>query len=178
MKELYKIVLKKFPTHVKISRNKKVPDRYMKVNGQNLYNGKLNPFARAIAMDEIHKYVIKQLKGISPIAKPIYIEYTFRTVINHGDIRRIHFKKDNVTKIIWKKPKEGYKASYDLDNMSYVWIKGFQDSLEIAGIIEDDTVDFVQGYSVNFERVEEFDEREIVIKLYEINKRNNIKKDE
>lgn len=169
MIERYRIVLGRFPTHVKTTRNKKSPNKYIKVNGQNIYNGKMNPFARAIAMDEIHKYIIKKLKGVKPITKPIFIKYVFRTVINHGDVRRIHFKLDNKTKIVWKKPDKGYKARYDLDNMSYVWIKGFQDSLEISGIIEDDTVSNVQGYSVHYEEIEEFNEREIEITLYEIN---------
>ncbi len=168
MIEKCKIVLKKFPTHVKTTRNKKAPDKYIKVNGQNIYNGKLNPFARAIAMDEIHKYIIKKLKAVEPTTKPIFIKYVFKTVINHGDVRRIHYKKDNKIKIVWNKPDTDYKARYDLDNMSYVWIKGFQDSLEISGIISDDTVENVQGYSVHYERVEEFDKREIEITLYEL----------
>lgn len=151
---------KQFPTHLPISKNKTKKDRYMKVNSQSVYNSNVNRFSRNNVMDAMHNYALGKIsKKIKVEDYPISIHYIYKTVINHGDISR---RNDN---IVWKYPSEDYIPSWDLENAIGLWIKGLNDALVIAGIIKDDSVQYVRKISYEFVPVDDINQREIIIQI-------------
>ena len=153
-----KIVLKQFPTHIAYTDNKYAPNKMKKLNNQNIYNGALNRFSRAIAMRNLHHYIIDQIpKGMVIDKYPIKIHYLFKTVKNHGSISM------RKTGICWKPPKDDYKANWDIQNLAMIWMKAGDDALTRAGVIIDDNVAFVQGSSYDLKFVEKLEDREIII---------------
>lgn len=159
---MIEINLKQFPTHLPYTKNKKVVDKYTKLNFQSIYNGSINRFSRANLMDALHSYVERRLpKNINVDKFPVKLHYVFKTVINHGDISLRNFK------IIWKKPDEHYIAGWDIENLASLWVKGATDSIVRKGILPDDSVRYLTGISYEFIPVEEFEDREIIIKIIE-----------
>lgn len=155
------ISLKKFPTHLPYTKNKKAPDKFAKLNFQSIYNGSINRFARATLMENLHKYVFGRIKMKNPkLIYPVKIKYTFKTVINHGDISR------RGGKIIWKYPKEQYVPGWDIENLANIWIKGGNDALVKAKVLKDDSIQYVSGTSHEYVEVSNFEDREIIIEIY------------
>lgn len=167
-KLLLNIVMPKFPTHLPYTRNKRVPDKYVKINGQTIYNGQMSRFSRNILMHNMHTYLLNYLKGIKIKEYPIRIELIINTVINHDSIQRRFNKSLGEYKITWKTPVEDYEPSNDVDNLSWVWIKAFNDALKIGGCIEDDNLKYIKGYSVDFEPVKELKDRNLNFKIYKV----------
>ena len=152
------ILLDKFPTHIAYTNNVG-RNKYIKVNNQNVYNGKLNRFARSIAVDNLHKWVATKI-SCKPIKKyPVKIHYIFNVVYNHGAISK---RSDN---IIWKPHKPGYKANWDLDNLFTLWMKVINDTLVEKSILKDDTVDYLNGVIVDIKFVKDLEDRSILIKF-------------
>jgi len=161
---MIEIKLTKFPTHLPITNPKKAKPKYVKLNGQLLYNSNVNRFARNTLMDNIHKYVMNKIpKRLKIYNFPIKVKFIIKTVINHGSIQR----RNEV--IIWKYPDDNYVPNYDLDNMLQLWVKGSLDCLVKAKIIPDDSVQYINNIEYEFEAIEEFDNREIIIQIYEKN---------
>lgn len=159
------IILKQFPTHIESSDNIYKENQMVKLNNQKIYNGGINRFKRAIVVKNLHKYIASQLpKGISIQKYPIEIEYIIRTVRNHGDISWSKKRKS----VIWKKKDNKYIPTWDADNLAVLWIKTINDTLEKEGIIVNDNVAYVRGGHYRIEFVEEFEDREIIIKFREI----------
>lgn len=155
------ISLKEFPFHMPYTDNKKAANKYVKLNYQTIYNGKINRFARAILMDNLHKYIISQIpKGLVVTNFPVRIKYTIRTVINHGGISR------RGGKLIWKYPSEHHVPEWDIENLANIWIKAGNDALSIRKVIPDDNVSYVLGTAHEFEQVDDIKNREIVIQIY------------
>lgn len=105
-----------------ISNNKTAnKERYVKVNGQEVYNQAGGSFNRAFMRNVLHNYFKKYLVDIKPIEDievfPLYIWIKFY----------IH---------------DMGKHNIDNDN-KWPWRKFFQDSLTEAGIIPDDNVQYV-----------------------------------
>ena len=154
--EVIRIVIPEFITHVNKSKVK-----YIKINGQNIYNGKLNPFTRAKMVKQMHEYVKpfidEELKGrdLSRLY-PLSIHLELHTPINHGNIRLLK------TGISWKPATDGFIATWDADNL-WIWGKIFNDSLTEGGYIEDDSVSYVTtSGGVKFRAVDHFDDRKLV----------------
>ena len=84
-----------FPTHIPITKNKKAPDKYVKVNAQGIYNGAIARFGRSIAVRNLHSYFLHFIPKGLKIDNVTKIKYIIKTVINHGDISRRNHK------IIW-----------------------------------------------------------------------------
>lgn len=155
------ISLKEFPTHLPYTKNKKAPDKFIKLNFQAIYNGKINRFTRAILMDNLHKYVMSQVPKKTRVSHyPVKIEYIFKTVINHGDISRRNGK------LIWKYPSNKYVPGWDIENLANIWIKGGNDALVNANVLIDDSVNYVLGTSHEVQFVDDLKDREIIIKIY------------
>lgn len=153
------IVLNQFPTHIAISDNKYAPNKYMKITNQAIYNGAMNRFSRATAVRNLHDYVISCIPdGFGKIKEPVKPIYTFYVVRNHGNIRR-----SKTGSIIWKKPEKDYKATWDDDNLVFLWIKTLRDALTIAGVWEDDNVDFVRGGDWELIFVDDIKEMKITV---------------
>ena len=153
--------LKKFPTHLPYTKNKTKANKFTKLNYQNVYNGKVAKFARAILVDNLHEYIATELliQKIKPIklTKAITIKYTIYTVINHGSINR----RDNEIK--WTPATKGYVPNWDIENLANLWTKAGNDTLVLKGIIPDDNVKYVKGISYEFVEVKDFEDRKIVI---------------
>ena len=157
--------INRFPTHIAYTDNKVKPNKYVKINGQTIYNGKISRFNRNILMRNMHDYLVPFLEGNKIEDFPIKVCLTIRTVINHGDIQRRADKKSGGYRIIWNKPDDEYEPTSDLDNIGWIWIKAFNDALKKAGVISDDNFKFINGYSVDFEEVENLDDRQLNFKL-------------
>ena len=154
------ITLNQFPTHIEYTENVRAPNKFVKVNNQNIYNGKIGRFSRNIAVRNLHKYVKSSLVNVNKISKyPVVIHYDFYTVRNHGSIS---MRKGN---IIWKPPSLSYVPNWDIDNLAFLWIKVINDTLQEEGILKNDNVNFVEGgfYRINY--VDDIKDRKIIIKF-------------
>ncbi len=159
---MIEIKFDEWPTHVPITSNKRAPDRYVKVNAQNIYNGAIARFGRNTAVKNLHCYFLSKIpKGLT-IKTPVKIKYIIKTVINHGAIRRRNGK------VIWKYPKEGYVPNWDIENLANILIKTGNDSLAKAGVLPDDSIEFLTKIEYEYQQVDDIEDREIIIQIYEI----------
>jgi len=159
------LVLNKFPIHIAKTDNKVAPNKYIKINNQNIYSGVLNRFARAIAVKNIHKWVNTQLstQKLPKITSPVQLQLSIYTVINHGDIR-LNKKGD----ISWKKPSKDYIPRWDEDNLRSLWEKCIKDVLTDTLVWTDDTVDICRGTNSMIYFVNDIEDRKIVLNFKEI----------
>lgn len=128
-----------FPTHLPYTKNKKAPDKYIKINGQRIYSG-LHHTQRAPLMNNMHRwykenYAWETMKCI--IDYPVGIGLIFKVPINYDYVSRRNGK------IIWKPPKEGFEPGWDVGNYGWIYSKGFLDTLHLMGKIVDDNVKYV-----------------------------------
>lgn len=119
-------------------------ERFVKVNGQEIYNQLGGSFNRAFMRDILHKYFKKYLVGIKPIEDievfPLYIWIRFY----------IH---------------DMGKHNIDNDN-KWPWRKFFQDSLTEAGIIPDDNVQYINDNRETTYLIPEDQEQKMEIIIY------------
>jgi len=150
-------------THIAYTQNKLAPDKFMKINGQHIYDGTMHRFKRAIVVENMHYYFVYNIPDEMlnlNIQKVKSIAYIFHTVINHGNIRRIKGVRS------WKKAAKDYVPNWDIENLSSIWIKTGNGSLSIAKVISDDNIGVIQKVMYGFNEVEDIDdlELEIIIK--------------
>jgi len=155
-KEVIKITIPEFMTHAQKSKLK-----YLKINGQAIYNGSLHPFTRAKVVKQMHEYVKpfidEELKGrdLSRLF-PLSIRLEVHVPINYSSVRRLKGE------IRWSPPKDGYIANWDVDNL-WIWGKVFNDELTESEYITDDSVSYVtDSGGVRFKEVATFKERKLV----------------
>lgn len=157
---LYNVRLDKFPTHLPYTKNKKAPDKFVKINNQSIYNGKLNRFSRNNVIGELHRYICKRIpKDIKIKQYPISVTFDIHTVINHGSVRKLG------ENIIWKYPSEEYVATWDIENLATIWIKAGMDSLVKSKVIPDDNVNFINSITYRYYPIEDFEHRYINITI-------------
>lgn len=147
-------------THIPCTDNKKAPNKYWKINNQAIYNGSVDKFKRAIIVNNMHNYIMDSIPNRAlnlKIEKIEDIEYIFNTVINHGDVKRIGGT------VRWKKPAPGYIPSWDLNNISDIWVKTGNDALTLAGVIIDDNAGVIQTTRYTFKEVDHIDDIELEI---------------
>lgn len=150
------------PTHVAKTNNKKAPNKYWKVNYQDIYSGNLHHFSRVVVVENMHHFIINSLKSDVldlKIHKTIRIEYIFHTVINHGDIRR------RLGKTLWKPAPIDYQVTWDLNNLSDIWVKTGNDALTLAGVLVDDNAGVIRKSSSEFIIVDHIDDLELEINI-------------
>jgi len=152
------ITYDEFPTHAPKTNNKKAPNKYIKINGQSIYNSNLNRFARNNVMRFMHDYLISGLPRKLGMTFPIEIELIFYAPINYGTVRR--FKGE----IRWIPPKSNYKSNWDIDNQQ-IWGKAFNDALQISKKIPNDSVSFISSVKTRYVEVKDFNERKLEFKL-------------
>jgi len=147
-------------THVPKTDNKKAPNKYIKINNQAIYNGALNTFARAIVVENLHKYfsdsIPDEYLGLK-LEKVKSIEYQFLTVRNHGSIQRRSGLKT------WKPAKKDYVPNWDLNNLSDLWVKIGNDALVLSGVLADDNVGVIPKTSYSYVEVDHIDELELIV---------------
>lgn len=156
-----KIEIPKFITHIAKTNNVKAPNKYVKINNQSIYNGALNKFSRAIAIDNMHKYIdtyLLKYRGLN-LSKNVNINFKIYTVINHGSIS---LRKGI---ICYKPAKANYIPNWDIENLASIWIKAFNDSLTKNNVILDDNVSVITKISYEFIEVKDLDERQIVVEI-------------
>jgi len=156
-----RIEIPEFITHVAKTSNKVVANKYIKINNQSIYNGALNKFSRAIAIDNMHKYIdlyLIKYRGLN-LLKTLHISYQIHTVINHGSIS---LRKG---KICYKPVKINYNPNWDIENLASIWIKAFNDSLTKNNVISDDNISVITKVSYEFIEVKDIDKRKIVVEI-------------
>lgn len=151
-----------WPTHVAITKNKRAPDRYVKVNSQGIYNGAIARFGRNVAVKNLHKYFLQHIPRGTVIEPPVKIKYIIKTVVNHGSIMR----RNN--KIHWKYPDKEYIPNWDIENLAGILIKTGNDSLVKAKVIPDDSIEYLHNIEYEFQPVRDLEDREIIIQIYTI----------
>ena len=154
-----KIILDKFPTHIAITNNVKAQNKFMKINNQSIYNGKLHTFSRATAISNMHNYINDAISktSITKIDYPVQLVVRIYTVINHDCIKRY---KDEIH---WNAPKADYVPRWDEDNLRSIWEKCIKDCITRAGIWEDDIVTNCRGVDSLVEFVDDIEDRRIEI---------------
>ena len=113
--------------------------RLLKINGQSLYSGNMNPMVRSKVVNVIKSFMTDCLPDIEPLAVPIRVE---------SDLYA---------------PLQG--KNWDLDNQ-WIYHKCFLDAVVAKGIIPDDNIMFVtQAPAFRFFPVEHKEDRKIVYRL-------------
>ena len=126
-----------FKTHFACTDNKVKANRYMKANGQILYNQSLSRFARNYFMTNMHDYIMDYLEGYKVSDFPIEIKLTIYLIRNYQSVRRLKGE-------IRFPPNIDLEPNYDLDNIALIWRKAILDSLTLAGVIPDDNVNYIR----------------------------------
>ena len=155
------IILGSFPTHIASTDNVKAPNKYMKINNQSIYNGKLHTFSRATAIGNMHKYIVGELKKHSEklrVDYPVQLVLRIYTVINHDCIRR-----SKTGEISWKPAKDDYVPRWDEDNLRSIWEKCIKDCITSTKIWDDDIVTACRGLDSLVEFVDNIEDRRIEI---------------
>jgi len=148
-----KITLPQFPSHVKISKTKS-----MKLGYNKIYAG-INHFVREKTVRQIHEFVEAYVPIGLELPAPVGTHLRIYVPINYGNVRMV---KGNIT---WKPPHDRYKPNWDLDNLAFIWLKSLNDGLVKAGVLPDDTVEYLNStaYSVHF--VKTFEQRKLVYEI-------------
>lgn len=117
--------------------------KYKKVNGQDIFNQRLDPFARAALVKKIHNYFIPYLKDIPNFNiedYPVSVELEFYI-------------------------KDQGKYNIDDDNR-WLWMKCFKDTLTELKKWEDDNVYVTNGSSTKTILIPEDQKQKLVINIY------------
>lgn len=141
-------IIDKIPTPIIAnSKNAGTPKMYV-INGQDIYNGTLNPFTRGKVMDSIKDNYKEYLKGILPITEyPVTIEVELHDTIKNP----YHKHKDEI----------GHR--WDIDNYIYPYMKAFPDVLtELKILKDDDRLYLTQPPAPKFFPVNKHEDRKLV----------------
>jgi hypothetical protein len=164
----YKVVIPNFITHIAKTNNKKSPNKYIKINNQLIYNSNLNRFARNIVVNNLHEYLIHHisLNKIPQLGKgPYQISLDIYAPINYGDVSRRKLKDIGWT-ICWNEPIENYVPTWDIGNLGELWMKTFEDSLQLSGVLENDSVAIIKSHGpITFYEVKTLDERKLIFNI-------------
>jgi len=150
---------KNFPTHVRLSSKKSI-----KINTQNIFNGKLHSFSRAKAVEIMKHEISKHIPKVSLSDLPVAMFMELHVPYNYGNVR---LSKGVVKWKPMENPEE-YTPTNDLDNMSQIWSKCFQDCLVSKSVIPEDTIQYVTMLGYKYIPCETLDDRKIVVSLIPI----------
>ena len=160
---------RKFSTHVQMSNNKYKANRYVKVNGQSIYNGSVGRYNRATIKSELSRNMSPGLllmkeamfkEGLSLVDSSISVKLYFGANAGYGDVKM-------------RKTKEGLRIlsgdeckniRYDLDNQ-WIWGKVFLDELQAKGIVRNDTADRIFKNTIEHVPVDSFSDRFLMFVL-------------
>lgn len=160
-----RIEIPQFPTHLAKTNNKQAPNKYVKVNGQLIYSGNLNKFARGIVMDNMHEFLMQHIPELrQPLQGVHKVTLEVHSPINYDTVSRRKLK-DGKFHILWKHPKADYIPRWDLDNFSWIWMKAFLDAAQKNDVLLDDSVEFVRELSVKYVTVPTLEDRKLVFTI-------------
>ena len=126
--------------------------RYYLINGQDIYNGKLNHHSRGFIMDKIKECYLPYVKDISPIN-----EYPIRIDVEIHD----------TIKNFYDRSKEGLGQRWDVDNYAFPYMKAFPDLLyKLGKIKDDDRLHITQPPIPRFVPIDNHKKRKLVFILY------------
>lgn len=177
---LLTIIIPQFITHClkrPLAKSPKAGSKspYFKISGNALYSQNLQYFSRAFVIKELHKFVNPYIPKDFKIDVPVAIEILYCCPRNMGDVAIGKDKQTGEYKIRWKAYQQAYKADWDIQNLDSVWAKVIADELRGRidngikvgdGILEDDSVDFVQRGEYEFIETPDINERKIIINIY------------
>lgn len=154
--------LNRFPTHIEFSKGKN--PRFVKVNYQNIYNGRINEFSRALMVRNLHSFIEGELPRGVPLGNNLEEEIEIYTVVNHDSISRR--KQAGVYNILWKPASLDYIPRWDIENLASIWSKVINDTLIELNYLENDTIHYITSIKYNFIPIEDLNDRKILIKFY------------
>jgi hypothetical protein len=120
--------------------------KYSPINGQIFYSQKGGKFTRAKVVKYLHEYFVENTKDV-----PVFKTYPM------------------VLTLDWKIP-YGYQTM-DNTNMSFAYVKVFEDVLVATEKITDDEVRYISGGASIFTPVDTFEDRSLVFTFYEDNRK-------
>ena len=155
------LILKNFPTHVKKTNNKYKENKYWKINSQSIYNGYIGKFTRAIVINNIHNYILSELKTqkLPKVNFPVQLILRFFIPINYSTVKMSSKDKE----IKWELANAEYKPNNDEDNITWIWNKCIKDCLTKLKVWEDDNIQFCIGTDSKIIFIEELKDRKIEI---------------
>ena len=157
-KELLSVTMDKFSTHVPLNKKR---SKWMKIGFNRIYSG-MNFHLRNLVVSHMHEYISSCIPaGVKPLRPGLRCKLIVKVPKNFGNIRRVKGK------LSWKKPPKDHRPNWDLENLANIWIKCINDTLVGREVIPDDTVGVISGISYEFVECEEFEDRELVYKIYE-----------
>lgn len=113
---------------------------YLYINTQKVYSGFDSPYDRVKIVNAVKDFYTKNIKDMTPLIDyPLYIEYEFHAVV---------------------------QRDYDIDNISWIYIKIFHDWLRSKGYIPNDDIKYIIKYSAELHPVETVEEQKIVVNFY------------
>lgn len=151
-----------FITHVPKTKN-----TFIKIGYHTIYSG-LHFAIRSALISAMHSYIEKNIPENLELNGEVCTSLIIYAPINFGNVKMITDKSNNKRRISWKPAKEDYKPSWDVDNLSFAWIKCLNDVIVKKGIVKDDSVKYIRGGSYEFREIENFEDRKLVytIKSY------------
>jgi len=171
METIEQVRIKKFITHVAKTSNKFKENKYIKINNNSIYSSNLNRFARNIVMRNLHDYLISSMveNNLNKLTNPPYqVSLIIYAPINYGDVRRLHRKGEPY--LAWNPPKSDYIPTWDIGNLGEIWLKAFEDALQLGGYIENDTIKYISSHGpITFKPVSSLEERTLIFKIQQLN---------
>ena len=126
---------------------------YIKINGQNFYSGFGSHFERIKIVNYLKDYYRTFIQDIEPITC-----YPIKLAL---DIHRPYDKRN-----------------WDLDNLSWIYIKTFQDELVKQGKLPDDNINYITDIGYKFYPVKNEKSRKLIFTLTPDNRKILFKHDE
>ena len=149
-----------FPTHVKVTERRRVKPkgqtksilvdkpRFVKINGQGIYNRTFNKFAQAKMVSFIKVWLketmernpdYKKIPSLLKANYPLCLSCEVHSPINYGNYK---IKAESGELL---KPKSDTASKWDLLNFGWIWVKCFEDFLTENKLIQDDSIEFIQS---------------------------------
>jgi hypothetical protein len=113
----------------------------------------------------MHSYIEKNIPDNLKLEGKICTSLAIHVPINFGNVKMITDKETRKRRIVWSPPKENYNPTWDIDNLSFAWIKCLNDVIVKKGILKDDNVKFIKGGSYEFIEIDNFEDRKLVYTL-------------
>lgn len=163
----------KFPTHVRCTDNKIKENRYWKVNGQQIYNGAVGKFKRAVIVISMHEACVPagmllrnaaRSAGIDLNAHRWGMSCIIRTHAGYASVTRT-FSKKHGWRIKGGDDVRLENATFDVDN-AWIWRKAFTDTcVKDLQMFTTDSVARVFASGDEWREVASLDERSLTFAL-------------
>lgn len=143
--------------------------RFVKINGQGIYNRTFNKFAQAKMIAFMKQWLKDSIernpdcKKINQLLKenyPIALSCEVHSPINYGNYK-IKAETGELAK-----PKSAEASKWDLLNFGWIWIKCFEDFLTENRFIQDDSIAYIQSTGgLHWKNTPEISSRKLIFRL-------------